>query len=209
MSDSDQKYYDLVAEELEKNSLKLGVWARAVAETGDEGPKAKSTYIKLRVAELKEAAGVNKRVKIGGWLLFYCIALTIIGPFLGLVRALSAYDSIKSYLVLDEVKVYAALNGIYITAILIYSIITGILIWIGRPDGRTLARQYLTIRAISALGFVLIITYLTWDWGILQAGVNFFVMLIGETIHYGIWITYFSKSQRVKLTYGEEPEAAK
>ena len=48
----DQRFYDIVAEELQRKVLKPGTWARAVAETGGEGEAARAHYIRLRVAEL-------------------------------------------------------------------------------------------------------------------------------------------------------------
>ena len=49
---SDQRFYEFVAEELQRRSLRPGLWARAVAETGGEGETARALYIRLRVAEL-------------------------------------------------------------------------------------------------------------------------------------------------------------
>lgn len=49
---SDQRYYDVVAEELQCKYIRTGLWARAVAETGGEGDTARSLYIRLRVSEL-------------------------------------------------------------------------------------------------------------------------------------------------------------
>lgn len=51
---SEQRFYDIVASELQSRSLKPGLWARAVAEVGDEGAGARARYIQLRVTELAE-----------------------------------------------------------------------------------------------------------------------------------------------------------
>jgi hypothetical protein len=51
---SDQRYYEVVAEELQRKSIRPGLWARAVAETGGEGDMARSLYIRLRVGELMQ-----------------------------------------------------------------------------------------------------------------------------------------------------------
>ncbi len=48
----DQAFYNIVALELRDQALRPGLWARAVAETGDEGSQARARYIRLRVAEL-------------------------------------------------------------------------------------------------------------------------------------------------------------
>jgi hypothetical protein len=51
---SDQRFYDIVAVELQRRSLRPGLWTRAVAETGGEGEAARALYIRLRVAELEQ-----------------------------------------------------------------------------------------------------------------------------------------------------------
>lgn len=51
---NNQRYYELVAEELQRKYLRPGLWARAVAETGGESESARALYIRLRVSELIE-----------------------------------------------------------------------------------------------------------------------------------------------------------
>ena len=51
---SDQRYYEIVAEELQRKFLRPGLWARAVAEIGGEGEAARALYIRLRVAEISQ-----------------------------------------------------------------------------------------------------------------------------------------------------------
>jgi hypothetical protein len=48
-----QRYYDIVASELKSRQLVDGLWARAVAETGDEDSRARARYIKLRAEQLQ------------------------------------------------------------------------------------------------------------------------------------------------------------
>lgn len=51
---SDQRYYEIVAQELQDRVLRPGLWTRAVAETGDEESAARALYIRFRVAELMQ-----------------------------------------------------------------------------------------------------------------------------------------------------------
>jgi hypothetical protein len=48
----DQRYYDVVADELAQKNVKPGLWARALAESGADDARAQASYIRLRVAEL-------------------------------------------------------------------------------------------------------------------------------------------------------------
>lgn len=48
--------YEIVAEELRRNSLKQGLWAKAFAEADGDEPKARAAYIRYRVAQPKSGA---------------------------------------------------------------------------------------------------------------------------------------------------------
>jgi hypothetical protein len=56
-----QVVYDQVAAELERKQLKPGLWARALAEMGDGGEKARAYYIKLRAEEIHSAANPSRQ----------------------------------------------------------------------------------------------------------------------------------------------------
>ena len=49
---NDQRYYEIVADELQRRFLRPGLWTRAVAEAGTDGGAARALYIRYRVAEL-------------------------------------------------------------------------------------------------------------------------------------------------------------
>jgi hypothetical protein len=49
----DQRFFDLVADELAGKDLKPGLWARALAEAGADDARTQAFYIRLRVAELQ------------------------------------------------------------------------------------------------------------------------------------------------------------
>jgi hypothetical protein len=53
--DANQKYYDAVAAEMEAKHFKPGLWARALAEAGEDDSRARALYIRMRVADLKES----------------------------------------------------------------------------------------------------------------------------------------------------------
>ena len=56
-SAADQHYYDQVAAELARQDLQPGLWARALAEAGANDARAQAFYIRLRVAQLRQAEG--------------------------------------------------------------------------------------------------------------------------------------------------------
>jgi hypothetical protein len=53
-SESAQRHFDTVAQELRNVDLNDGIWARAFTEAGGENKRAKALYTELRVAQLAE-----------------------------------------------------------------------------------------------------------------------------------------------------------
>ena len=52
----DEKFYDVVARELQEKPMVPGLWTKAFAEMGGDDAKARALYIKYRVAQLAEAS---------------------------------------------------------------------------------------------------------------------------------------------------------
>lgn len=52
---SDKNFYSLIADELEQDRTDRALWTRALGESGGDPDKTKACYVRLRLAELKEA----------------------------------------------------------------------------------------------------------------------------------------------------------
>ena len=55
MAPSDQRFYDLIAEEFRARRLVDGLWIRAFSEAAGDESKARALYIGYRVEQLKAA----------------------------------------------------------------------------------------------------------------------------------------------------------
>jgi hypothetical protein len=53
LPEAEQRYYDIVADEMAQKILTPGLWARALAESGADDARAQAYYIRLRVAEMR------------------------------------------------------------------------------------------------------------------------------------------------------------
>ncbi len=51
----DEAYYEAVAIEIQRKELKPGLWTKAVAKSGGSNDRARSLYLKLRAAQLRQA----------------------------------------------------------------------------------------------------------------------------------------------------------
>jgi len=145
---------------------------------------------------------------VGGWLVFFCVGLTILAPpsTLGLMAiawdlaqpALSKFPTIKSALILDNLAS---------SAILIYGFIVGCIIWSGSPQGRDIARRFLLIRLFVFIGLAVVALLIMGD---LPSEViagkigGVVVALFREGVYFTIWWLYFKKSKRIRNTYGYE-----
>ncbi|MBS0657136.1 MAG: DUF4339 domain-containing protein [Verrucomicrobia bacterium] len=155
---------------------------------------APTTAAPLRAEPLKGVAG---------WLLLFCVWLTIIGPLIRLFE----WSSLLPYLLRGSVTMTLPLGlslgvGLLMTVL---SIVVGVLIWSGRPDGRRLAQLYLQIRAgVFAVMFAFNFLSL-----LLFRGMELYVLgryvfnLLLEVAFLVIWWRYFQVSKRVQATYGE------
>lgn len=145
---------------------------------------------------------------VGGWLTFFCVGLTILGPLFSLGQITQAYDKAKP--VLDRMPAIKSAVTFEITGsilLLIYGFFVGCIIWSGSPTGRRVARQYLLIRlfgfiGIEAIGYLMISSL---PRNILSASIaDGWGEIAREMVYFFIWWLYFKKSKRVRNTYGDE-----
>ena len=132
---------------------------------------------------------------IRGWLLFYCISLSILVPLLISIQIFSwAYFLHGNIRLLNKTFILETVRGLY-------SAIVGVFLWMERPVALFLLKIHFIIVGIYALVTIL---------GLVQLALNAHRIplvrgLGSETISIGfsiLWFVYFHKSQRVRNTYG-------
>jgi len=144
---------------------------------------------------------------LGGWLVFFCVALTILGPLLSLGQMVTTWEqSEPAFGRFPSIKSAMILENFSLAALLVYGFIVGCIIWGGNPEGKKLAKQYLLIRLVAFFGIEMVAIMMISDlpFEILAAGVG---GVIGagfrEVLFFLIWWFYFKKSKRVRNTYGD------
>jgi len=123
---------------------------------------------------------------VGGWLLFFCIGLVILGPLVVLREVTSATDSDSSGIVLELAR----------TA---FGVVLGILIWNVRQVAFTLLWIYFGLVVVISILGIIGSTALA-DEG--QGNALALMYSIRSLIYAVIWFFYFRKSQRVRATFG-------
>lgn len=122
-------------------------------------------------------------IGIGGWLLWFCIATTIIAP---LVNVVSIMSEPSGYSIID-------------LALAAYMVVTGANLW--RMSSRALQLTKILLAIQFWIGLLLFVIQIaasaSGDTGS-SSDAGAFRMLVGSTI----WWFYFKKSKRVKATFG-------
>jgi len=142
---------------------------------------------------------------VGGWLLFFCVSLTIIGPLYSLIQLVQGWEGaavVSSRFPSFETITYLETFGVAL--ILLYGFIVGCRIWAGNPNGRRLAQQYLKIRLFGFIGLEVIVFLLLLNLPsqlIEAVATEIAGVLFREGLFFLIWWLYFKKSKRVKNTY--------
>ena len=127
--------------------------------------------------EKKKLEMENKYKGVGGWLLLFCVGLTILSP-LNLLLEISKESGFTFVVIFD-------------ICLICFCIYTGFCLWTVRPNAVKLAKIYLIILFI--IGILAIIGSKSSE----EYGVSFRTILASI-----IWFSYFYKSKRVKATYG-------
>lgn len=125
---------------------------------------------------------------VGGWLLFFCVSLTILAPLNILMRASAGWRLTSPYLLSDL--------GV------LYGMVVGAALWLTRPISLMLLRIYFMIAGATAVLSVLNLVSAA-----LRAHKSFFLLptftptfsAVGFLL---LWFAYFRKSARVRNTYG-------
>jgi len=144
---------------------------------------------------------------VGGWLVFFCAGLTILGPlvYLGQVT-MNLEEAEPAFAQFPSLRNAVYFESLGLALILLYGFVVGCMIWGGNPDGKKLAKQYLLIRLFGFIVIEFIMLLLVTSLPPLMVSAMF-QGIVGAVFREGIvfliWWLYFKKSKRIRNTYGE------
>lgn len=133
---------------------------------------------------------------VGGWLLFYCISLTILAP-LSLTPLYIRYSFAHRY-----VYILRNIEALFDIARIMYGFIVGIMLWTRRPVALALLKVYFVVVTAQTLLFMLEAVNLSLRIHSLVFLSSRFSLLMASAVITLLWFFYFRKSVRVKNTYG-------
>lgn len=142
---------------------------------------------------------------VGGWLLFFCIILTIISPLLTISQLASGWQEVKPvFNKFPSIKTAMIWESIGILALGVYGFIVGCIIWNGSLKGRVIAKGFLLVRLLGFIAIEILAFAILSDLPpeiIIEAVRYYFYAVLREIVFFSIWWLYFQKSKRVKNTY--------
>lgn len=150
---------------------------------------------------------------VKGWLLFFCIYLTVLIPNAIIYKSVKLWNIFSPlFNYIDMLKIsFAVETGLGI-GIIIFSIYAGVALWAKRKNAVKLAKRFIVTLVFFEI-FRSIFTFVT---AIITLSfksphtADTFAMMIGgifwSIIHFAAWNAYLISSKRVKTTYPLEAE---
>ncbi|RKY29009.1 MAG: hypothetical protein DRP79_01555 [Planctomycetota bacterium] len=144
---------------------------------------------------------------VKGWLLFFCLVLTVVGPLLTVVTFSYAVSEIIEYFdTFPGLLNMLIIDCVLSVGLMSFSVYAGIALWRIKPNAVKIAKSYLVCYLIYAF----IAAGLPFAAGLPEEA-N--MVILGESvkdlfrsfIFFVIWFSYLSKSKRVRDTYGYPP----
>ena len=144
-------------------------------------------------------------VGIGGWLLFYCVSLTILSPlFLAfqIYTSTSTIDSLKGRFPNLVSALYVESCGVGLIGV--GCIIVGLLLWNQHPSSIRIVKTFLIVRLLLFIATEAITLYLMRDLDekIVTAAIGGMVgACLRAVVGFAVWWSYFKRSKRVANTF--------
>jgi hypothetical protein len=140
---------------------------------------------------------------VGGWLLLFCLALTVLSPLVTLVSLVGGYsESSKYFNQFPGLLRINVIDAILSVSLMAFSIYAGIGLWTLRPGAVQMAKRYLWF----FLGYHAIAAFLPFLAGLPSAANDAMLAEVAKdtfrgVIYFAVWYSYLNKSERVRATY--------
>ena len=142
---------------------------------------------------------------VRGWLLFFCVSLTILGPLWTLINLVGGWvvaEDVILYVVGYELLL--VVDTLLSMALIVLSFRAGLWLWQVKSGAVQKAKQYLKIvLGYQGLTLVLLLTFGAVNDVTDAVAADAIVGFVQGLIFFGIWFSYLNTSKRVQYTYAE------
>ena len=134
---------------------------------------------------------------VRGWLLWFCIALTILMPLITSFKLVSLYIQLYPFFnTFPPLLVIFIVDFVLSIGLTVFSIYTGIALWRIRPKAVKIAMTFLWVY----LGYSILISLLPLLVG-LPLPTEVAERIVLAMLSFAVWYSYLVYSKRVKATY--------
>jgi hypothetical protein len=144
---------------------------------------------------------------VKGWLLLFCVSITILDPIAAVVNLFIVADLTKPLFEKSPALLrLVSVSGTFTIGLTVFGIYTGLSMWKVLPGAVKMGRMYL----LSVFYYSIFAIYLPSLMGITGDSLKelrdaSLINNIRTIIYIAVWYIYLKRSKRVKATYGENP----
>ena len=150
------------------------------------------------------ATSVESRCKgVGGWLLLFCLGLTVFNPLISLVSLTASYrDSAPYFSQFPGLLVVTGLDTFLSLGLMVFSLYAGASLWRLQPGAVRTAKRYL-LWFLAYQGVAIVLPFMA---GLPSSADETMIAQSVKDAFRGIlyviiWYSYLNKSKRVRATY--------
>jgi hypothetical protein len=150
-----------------------------------------------------EATAEPRHKGVGGWLLFFCLGLTLFTPLITLGLLAESYSSSSKYFgQFPGLLIINVIDTLLSLGLVAFSIYAGVGLWRIRPGAVQLTKRYLWY----FLGYHAVTAILPFMAGLpSEANDAMLAEVVKDTfrggVYFAVWYSYLNKSRRVSATY--------
>ena len=140
---------------------------------------------------------------VGGWLLLFCLALTVFNPIITLVNFASGFpENVEYFDQFPGLLVITAIDVLLSLGLMGFSVYAGTGLWSIRPGAVQMAKRFL----LCSLAYLAVASILPFMAGLPSAANEVMAVVVFKDVfrgiaYFAIWYSYLNKSKRVRATY--------
>jgi hypothetical protein len=205
ITELEERYAQMTADEFDA-LIRANLTEEAQAVYDKEAARRNSPEELAKLAQHEQelaAAETVRYVGVRGWLLFFCLSLTVFSPVASSVSLWFGYQSVSQYADLyPGIKRVAMIDFPISIAIIYFSIYAGVALWRRKQNAVRIAKAYL----LTFFGYTVVAVFLPFMAGLPSAGNETMIFevikgLVRSALYVSIWYMYLTQSKRVRATY--------
>jgi hypothetical protein len=167
---------------------------RGIAESMDREPK---------VEQRSEATKATQYVGVRGWLLLFCLALTVFGPLVTAFFLVTNYQEAAQYFEqFPRLKVISLTDISLSIGMMAFSVYAGVALWRKKQNAVRIAKAYLW----TYLAYSIVASGLPFTAGLPSSAQEAMIVevlknLFRSLLYFALWYSYLNGSKRVKATF--------